>query len=174
MSHIRAEDTRPEMLVRRWLWAEGYRYRLHVKTMPGKPDIVMRKWRTAIFINGCFWHGHNIKRENGGLVDSECCRIPHTRREFWAKKITRNADRDAANITKLQAAGWQVIVIWECTLKPARRMATLNALSLQLSRNILERFGVKRRAAVPLAYPEPTEENRTMAAEDELPYGGTR
>ena len=80
MSHIRSKDTKPEVVVRKWLWAEGFRYRLYVKGLPGSPDIVMKKYKTVIFINGCFWHGHNLAYggENGDVVDSKCCRIPKT------------------------------------------------------------------------------------------------
>ena len=92
MAAIRSKDTKPEMIVRKWLWSHGYRYRLNVKSVPGKPDIVMRRFHTAIFVNGCFWHGHGVtipKIDNGESVidNSECCRIPKSNREFWVKKI---------------------------------------------------------------------------------------
>ena len=103
MSHIHSKSTKPEMLVRRWLWAHGYRYRLNVKSVPGNPDIVMRKYRTAIFVNGCFWHGH------------EGCKqfvLPKTNTDFWQTKIARNRERDQRNYDELMHAGWQVIVLW--------------------------------------------------------------
>ena len=108
MSHIRSKDTKPEQLVRQVLWHNGFRYRLHVKDLPGKPDIVLPKYRTVIFINGCFWHGH------------EGCRyyvIPKTNTSFWLDKITSNKARDARDESALNEAGWRVVTIWECELK---------------------------------------------------------
>ena len=108
MSHIRSKDTKPEQLVRQALWHNGFRYRLHVKNLPGKPDIVLPKYRTVIFINGCFWHGH------------EGCRyyvIPKTNTSFWLDKITSNKVRDARDESALNEAGWRVVTIWECELK---------------------------------------------------------
>lgn len=105
MSRIRGKDTKPELKVRRALWAEGLRYRLHVKDLPGKPDLVFRKNRTVVFVHGCFWHCH------------EGCsnfRIPKTRTEWWTAKLTSNKVRDLAVRGKLMDAGWRVIVIWEC------------------------------------------------------------
>ena len=127
MSRIRGRDTKPELVVRRWLWHQGFRYRLYVKTLPGRPDIVMRKWRTAIFVNGCFWHGHDCNK-----------RRPKTNAQFWEDKITRNRQRDAHNLDLLQAAGWDVIVIWECQLSSKRREQTLHELDLALSRIVLK------------------------------------
>jgi len=127
MSRIRGRDTRPELVVRRWLWHQGFRYRLYVKKLPGCPDIVMRKWRTAIFVNGCFWHGHRCQKN-----------APQTNAAFWQDKIMRNRERDARNQSLLQAAGWNVIVIWECQLAPKRRSKTLRSLDLELSRIVLE------------------------------------
>ena len=137
MSKIRSRNTKPELKVRRWLWSHGYRYRLCVKSVPGSPDIVMRPYRTAIFVNGCFWHGHNVelKIENGKLkcrdaepasdavpetsriIDSACCKIPKSNRGFWVEKIRRNQQRDERNYQILKDNGWQVIVIWECEVK---------------------------------------------------------
>lgn len=107
MSHVHSRNTKPELKVHQWLWNHGYRYRLNVKGVPGKPDIVMRKYHTAIFVNGCFWHGH------GG-----CCKIPQTNREFWVNKIQRNQQRDQQNYQLLKDNGWQVIVVWD--LSPER------------------------------------------------------
>ena len=131
MSHIRSKNTQPELKVRQWLWQHGYRYRLNVKGVPGKPDIVMRKYRTAIFVNGCFWHGHNVKfpdvethgRASGitePMENSPCCKIPNTNREFWVNKIRRNQARDEQNYRILQENGWQVIVLWECQLAKSK------------------------------------------------------
>jgi len=110
MSHIRSKNTKPEILVRKWLWQHGFRYRLNVKDIPGRPDIVMRKHRTVIFINGCFWHGH-----------AGCSKfvIPKSNVEFWENKIRTNKARDEKNHRLLREAGWNVIVIWECRLKTA-------------------------------------------------------
>lgn len=161
MSHIRAKDTKPEMVVRRWLWAEGFRYRLHTRNLVGKPDIVFRKLKTVIFINGCYWHGHNIAidKENSEVPvvskvsevskvsvfsevpevsNSVCCKIPHTNREFWVKKIIRNKERDLQTYQTYIEAGWTVLVVWECQLRGMQqREMTLKALSLRLSSIIL-------------------------------------
>ena len=116
MSHIRSKDTKPEQLVRQTLWRNGFRYRLHVKVLPGKPDIVLPKYRTVIFINGCFWHGH------------EGCRyyvIPKTNTSFWLDKITSNKVRDARDKSALNEAGWRVVTIWECELKKEQLLKSL-------------------------------------------------
>ena len=155
MSRIRGRDTKPELVVRRWLWRQGFRYRLYVKTLPGHPDIVMRKWRTAIFVNGCFWHGHECQK-----------RRPATHSEFWQEKIDRNRARDARNQAMLSAAGWHVIVVWECQLSPKLREATLHELDLALSRIVLECNGAK-----PKPYSMPDQETAApMAAEPQAGY----
>lgn len=108
MSHIKSKDTRPEILVRRWLFSHGFRFRKNDKRLPGCPDIVLPKYRTVIFINGCFWHGHIN------------CRIyvkPQSNCEFWEEKIHRNMLRDARNQAHLAALNWYVITIWECELR---------------------------------------------------------
>ena len=107
MSGIKGKDTRPEMLIRRALHAHGYRYRLHDKKLPGKPDLVFRHYHAVIFIHGCFWHGH----------DCHLFKWPSTRAEFWRQKIQRNQEKDADNQHALKARGWRVLVVWECTLK---------------------------------------------------------
>ena len=119
MSHIRSKDTKPEQLVRQALWHKGFRYRLHVKDLPGKPDIVLPKYKTAIFVNGCFWHGHK------GCKDFV---IPKSNTSFWLEKIGKNKNRDEQNITALISAGWKVITIWECELKKPVIEATLSEL----------------------------------------------
>lgn len=124
MSRIRSKDTKPEMLVRRFLHAHGFRYRLHVKHLPGKPDIVLPKYKTVIFVHGCFWHGH------------EGCRyfvVPKTRTEWWLDKINSNVGNDAAKRVLLKEAGWDVIQIWECELKRNKREETLLNLLKVLS-----------------------------------------
>lgn len=128
MSSIRGRDTKPEMVVRRWLWRQGFRYRLCVKALPGRPDIVMRKWRTVIFVNGCFWHGHECQNNR---------QRPATNARFWQEKLARNRARDERNQQLLQAAGWHVIVVWECQLSPKRRQQTLRDLDLELSHIVL-------------------------------------
>lgn len=104
MAGIRAKDTKPEMIVRRALHKAGFRYRLHVKDLPGKPDIVLAKYKTVIFVHGCFWHGHMCSK----------FKWPKTREEWWRKKIEGNAARDAANIAALKQLNWRTIVVWEC------------------------------------------------------------
>lgn len=108
MAGIRGKDTKPEVFVRRSLHAAGYRFRLHSKVLPGRPDIVLPRYRTVIFVNGCFWHGHEHCR---------LFRLPKSRQEFWQGKIASNKTRDALKTLELQKAGWKVITIWECALK---------------------------------------------------------
>ncbi|WP_293744651.1 very short patch repair endonuclease [uncultured Pedobacter sp.] len=120
MSRIKGKNTRPEMLVRQFLHANGFRYRLHVKDLPGKPDIVLPKYKTVIFIQGCFWHGHDQ------------CRyyvVPKTKTEWWLEKINGNKSKDALNIYKLKQIGWKVIEVWECELKPKIVGSTLHTLA---------------------------------------------
>jgi DNA mismatch endonuclease (patch repair protein) len=111
MAGIRGKDTKPEMLVRRGLHAQGFRFRLHDRKLPGCPDLVFPKHRAVIFVHGCFWHGH----------DCHLFRWPKTRVEWWREKITRNQQTDARTICALDAAGWRSGVIWECALKGSRR-----------------------------------------------------
>jgi len=107
MSRIRGKNTSPELLLRKELHREGFRYRLHVKGLPGNPDIVLPKYRAAIFVNGCFWHMH----------DCHLFKWPSTRREFWRKKLEGNARRDCDNEQKLLNGGWRVLKVWECAMK---------------------------------------------------------
>jgi len=111
MAAIRAKDTKPELLIRRSLHARGFRYRLHVRTIPGKPDLVLPRYRAAVFVHGCFWHGH------------ECSLFswPKTREAFWHDKINGNAARDMAVRQRLFDAGWRVATVWECALKGRNR-----------------------------------------------------
>lgn len=108
MSRIRARDTKPEILVRKALHAQGYRFRLHRKDLPGKPDIVLPRFRAAILVHGCFWHMHE---------GCTLARIPSTRTEFWSAKLYANAMRDQTAYSRLLALGWRVLTIWECYLK---------------------------------------------------------
>ena len=107
MSGIQGRNTRPEILIRKALFARGFRYRLHDKRLPGKPDLVFPRYRAVIQIHGCFWHGH----------DCHLFKWPSTRPEFWRQKIHSNVERDTRNQQKLLDAGWRTLVIWECTLK---------------------------------------------------------
>lgn len=107
MAGIRSKDTKPEILIRHGLHARGYRYRLHVKKLPGKPDLVFPKYSAVLFVNGCFWHGH----------DCHLFRIPKSNVEFWRTKISRNKELDILHIAQLISMGWRVAVIWECALK---------------------------------------------------------
>lgn len=127
MSHIRSGDTKPEMAVRRALFAAGYRYRVQVKNLPGKPDIVLPKYHTAVFVNGCFWHGH----EGCSLYT-----VPKTNVEFWEEKVRRNKERDGVVQFRLETLGWSVITIWECELKKAEFEATMARVESQLARNL--------------------------------------
>ena len=119
MSHIRSKNTKPEQMVRQALWHRGFRYRLHVKDLPGKPDIVLPKYKTAIFINGCFWHGHE------GCKDFV---IPKSNTAFWLDKIGKNKARDARDEAALNVAGWKVVTIWESELKKPRFDDTVSSL----------------------------------------------
>lgn len=123
MSRIRNKDTKPELIVRKFLFSIGYRYRLHVKNLPGKPDIVLPKYKTVIFIHGCFWHGH------------EGCKyfvVPKTRTEWWLDKINGNKINDIKCIKSLKKSGWKVIQIFECKLKPSSFKTTFSFLIKKL------------------------------------------
>jgi len=116
MSRIRGANTKPELFIRRALHGMGYRYRLHARDLPGRPDIVLRSRRTVIFVHGCFWHRHDC-----GLAY-----VPKTRREFWQRKFAANVERDRRTREELEAGGWRVIVVWECQLaKPSALLAHL-------------------------------------------------
>lgn len=146
MAAIRSKGTKPEMIVRRGLWKRGFRYRLNDKRLPGHPDLVLKKYRTCVFVNGCFWHGHELRAQNDefrmdneeSLESSACCKIPKTNREFWVAKIRRNMERDREEQRKLADMGWHCITIWECELKPNRREETLEALAFTLNHIWLE------------------------------------
>ncbi len=123
MSKIKSKDTKPELLVRRFLFSHGFRFRLHRKDLPGNPDIVLPKYKTVIFINGCFWHGHK---------DCKFASIPETNRDFWLTKISGNIIRDNESVERLKQSGWKVIVIWQCELKPKVKDQTLEQLITKL------------------------------------------
>lgn len=142
MAAIHSKNTKPEMIVRRGLWKRGFRYRLNHKRLPGHPDLVLRKYRTCIFINGCFWHGHGVTMSPVEslelIVNSECCKIPKTNREFWVNKIRRNKERDKEDQRKLAEMGWHCITIWECELKPKNREETLDSITFTLNHIYLQ------------------------------------
>ena len=124
MSQIKGKNTKPEMLVRKFLFANGFRYKLHDKSLPGKPDIVLPKYKTVIFVNGCFWHGHTI------------CKyfvVPKTRTEWWLNKINGNIANDTKAFKALKKDGWKITTIWECDLKPAKVEKTLKSLLYKFS-----------------------------------------
>jgi DNA mismatch endonuclease (patch repair protein) len=123
MSRIKAKNTKPELLVRKFLHVNGFRYSLHNKKLPGKPDIVLTKYKTVIFVHGCFWHGHK---------NCKYFVVPKTRTKFWLKKIAANKANDEKAEKVLRKERWKVIVVWECKLKPAKVEKTLSALLKKL------------------------------------------
>ena len=133
MASIHSKNTKPEILVRKFLWRHGFRYRLNNPRLPGHPDIVLRKYRTCVFVNGCFWHGH------------EGCKYfhyPKSNVDYWTKKINRNRERDKEEQKKLAEMGWHVIVVWECELKPNKREKTLASLAFTLNHIFLQDHSV--------------------------------
>ncbi|WP_082122781.1 very short patch repair endonuclease [Methanoculleus sediminis] len=130
MSKIKAKNTSPELVVRRFLYSHGFRYRVHQKDLPGKPDIVLPKYRTVIFVHGCFWHGHSCKIGSG-------LRKPKSNTDYWIPKIEKNIARDKENQRMLESDGWKVIVIWECDVKHEDRLisALKSLLDLKESEN---------------------------------------
>ena len=153
MSRIRGRNTKPELIVRKFLFARGIRYRIHVRRLPGCPDIVLRKYRTVIFVNGCFWHGH------------EGCRyyvLPKSNTAFWQNKIERNRRRDLDERIRLRDMGWHVIQVWECQLRPKVRQETLEGLVYTLNKMLLLNFGAR-------PY-DVSDEKLPDAAEEEIRY----
>lgn len=108
MSKIRGKETKPEIIVRKFLFSKGFRYRINDARYPGKPDIVLPKYHTVIFVHGCFWHGHE---------NCKASKLPQTNSDFWEEKIGRNVERDRDNIEALKSMGWKVIVVWDCEIK---------------------------------------------------------
>lgn len=133
MASVHSKNTKPEVMVRNFLWHKGFRFRLNNSRLPGHPDIVLRKYRTCIFVNGCFWHGHE---------ECKFFQIPKTNTEFWAKKISRNKQRDKEEQRKLAEMGWHVIVVWECQLKAEKRNKTLESLAYTLNHIFLQDHSV--------------------------------
>ena len=132
MAAIRGKNTKPELIVRKGLWKRGFRYRLNHKRLVGHPDLVLRKYRTCIFVNGCFWHGHE-----------GCSKIPSTNRDFWEAKIRRNKERDIEVQRDLAKMGWHCITVWECELKPKVREKTLDSLAFTLNHIFLQDHSIK-------------------------------
>ncbi len=156
MARIRSKNTKPEIMVRKYLFARGFRYRKNVRRLPGTPDIVLRKYRTVIFVNGCFWHGH------------EGCRyshLPKSNVEFWRNKIERNKKRDLRERVELRRMGWHVIQVWECQLKPKEREMTLRSIEQALYEIYLQDRAPRKPYACPAA------DAPACAAEPETEYG---
>lgn len=152
MAAVCSKDTRPEMIVRHWLWRRGFRYRLNDPRLPGHLDLVLRKYRTCVFVNGCLWHGHE---------GSKYFQMPKTNTDFWEKKIKRNKERDKKEQRQLAKMGWHCITVWECELKPKVREQTLKALALTLNYIYLQDHSV--------SYPRMEEENELEAAAEPTP-----
>lgn len=127
MSRIKSKNTKPELIVRKFLFANGYRFRLHSKKLPGKPDIVLPKHKTVIFVHGCFWHGHR---------GCKYFVIPQTRTDWWIRKFERNKLNDNLHRKALLRAGWKVITIWECQLKGDQKDKTLESTFRLLKNNL--------------------------------------
>ena len=134
MSRIRSTNTGPEMFVRKMLHVNGFRFRLYDKSLPGRPDIILKKYKTIVFINGCFWHGHD---------NCKYFKIPDTRRAWWDAKIIRTKERDTNNIQQLTALGWNIIVIFECGLKNGKAKNTITKLIHRLNALLIKQTGNK-------------------------------
>lgn len=127
MSRIRSANSKPEEIVRKYLFSKGLRFRKNVKKLPGKPDVVFPKYKTVVFVNGCFWHGH------------QGCRyfvMPKSNTEYWHEKINRNIERDMSVYKQLSELGWNIIIVWECDLKKDKKQNTLEYLYYNILRNI--------------------------------------
>ena len=130
MSRIRGGDTKPELIVRKYLWYAGFRYGLHSARLPGRPDIVLPKWKAVVFVHGCFWHHHS---------ECPCFRMPKTNTDFWKRKLARNQERDSAAVSTLTAGRWRVAIVWECAVRAdAERVGRVLTSWLQQSRTGLE------------------------------------
>lgn len=151
MAAIRSKDTKPEMVVRKYLWSRGFRYRVNNPRLPGHPDIVLRKYHTCIFVNGCFWHGHE---------GCKYFRVPKTNTEFWERKISRNRERDREEQKQLARMGWHCITVWECELKGERREKTLESLEYTLNHIFIQDRDLRYRL--------PEGEDMGMAAEENV------
>ena len=174
MAAIRSKNTKPELIVRRGMWCRGFRYRCNHKRLPGHPDLVLRKYRTCIFVNGCLWHGHNgmcdVRCKKDDVIESsECCKIPKTNREFWVAKIRRNKERDKEEQQKLAEMGWHCITVWECELKPSKREETLESIAFTLNHIFLQDRKCKMADVGSKMYPQMEEETQMpLVAEEEI------
>ena len=160
MSSVHSKGTKPEIIVRKWLWNHGFRYRVNHKRLPGHPDLVLRKYRTCIFVNGCFWHGHYIEIDK--MESTRCCRLPSTNREFWIAKIRRNKERDKEEQRRLAGIGWHCITVWECELTPQKKDQTLESLAFTLNH-----IWLKDHEAKNMPYQPMQDENLQMATAEE-------
>ena len=151
MAAIKGKNTKPEMVVRKYLWSRGFRYRVNNPRLPGHPDIVLRKYRTCIFVNGCFWHGHE---------GCKYFRMPKTNTVFWERKISRNRERDREEQKQLARMGWHCITVWECELKGERREKTLESLEYTLNHIFIQDRDLRYRL--------PEGEDMGMAAEENV------
>jgi len=143
MAAVKSTGTKPEMLVRRFLFARGLRYRVNSRKLPGSPDITLRKYRAVVFVDGCFWHGHQ---------GCKLFKLPATNTDFWRQKINMNIARDFSNNVELKLAGWRVFRIWECELNPAsRRAETLENLYHRITKSPYPAAGTISTAAEPSA-----------------------
>lgn len=154
MRRIKSRDTRPELIVRRWLWKRGYRFRKNVKSLPGTPDIVLQKYSIVIFIHGCFWHGHDCQTH-----------IPKTNTDFWLTKIRRNKARDERQKELLRSMGWNVLTVWECRLRPQFRERTLAVIEYYINHSFL----LKERA-VSGGYVAEAPDESSLVAEPQSDY----
>lgn len=151
MAAVKSKDTKPEMVVRKYLWSRGFRYRVNNPRLPGHPDIVLRKYHTCIFVNGCFWHGHE---------GCKYYRVPKTNTEFWERKISRNRERDREEQKQLARMGWHCITVWESELKGERREKTLESLEYTLNHIFIQDRDLRYRL--------PEGEDLGMAAEENV------
>lgn len=127
MSKISGKETKPEILIRKFLFSKGFRYRKNVQKIPGQPDVVLSKYKTVIFIHGCFWHGHK---------NCKAAKLPETRKEFWEEKIKSNIVRDKSNTNELKQLGWHVIIIWQCDISNKEKQTNrLELLRNQITEN---------------------------------------
>ncbi len=166
MSSIKSKGTKPEIIVRHWLWKKGFRFRINYKRLPGHPDIVLRKYRTCIFVNGCFWHGHGVDVENNHIVSRRalsCFRMPNSNLEYWENKIVCNRKRDKEVQRKLAEMGWHCITVWECELSPKAREQTLESLAFTLNH-----IWMKDHQVVAKPYPLFDEEEGMLKAAEKL------
>lgn len=160
MAAIKGKGTKPELLVRKFLFGRGFRYRLNHPRLPGHPDLVLRKYKTVIFVNGCFWHGHD---------GCKSYVTPKTNTDYWRSKIERNKERDEQERQRLTDMGWYCVTVWECQLRPKVRQHTLETLAYTLHHIYLEDKKPKRYGAF-----EEAETEMPMAAEPSNDYGKSK